>query len=81
MNAWGLTAEGKVVARALQQYGAYLVDVGGAMAFAVQLLGRDAGAHRAAWDTLFGPEFYTNVNRIPTSRLRVIDTGAATTFP
>ncbi len=73
-TAWGLTEEGKVVARCLQRYGMYDGDNGGAMALQLQLLDPDPAEHRRKWDALF-PGFYTTINRIPTDKFRVIATG------
>ncbi len=72
-DQWGLTAEGKVLARALQTYGMYLGDNGGDMALAVQLLGPTEEENRAEWDRLI-PGFYRNVKNIPTDRFRVVYT-------
>jgi hypothetical protein len=77
-DSWGLNREGKIVARALQDYGMYVGDNGGAMVLQVQLLDPDSATHRALWEALF-PDFYNNVQNIPTSAFRVVDMGAATT--
>ncbi len=76
-NKWGLTPEGKVLARALQEYGMFLGDNGGDMALVVQLLGPSRTENRNAWDSRF-PGFYDTVNTIPVSQFRVVDTGKAT---
>lgn len=73
-EAWGLNREGKIVARALQTYGMYLGLNGGAMKLQVQLLGQDTLRNRAEWERRF-PGFYSNVQRIPVTALKVIDTG------
>lgn len=73
-DAWGLSREGKIVARALQKYGMFDGDNGGAMALQVQLLGPTTTENRTRWETLF-PGFYKNVERIPTNRFRVVYTG------
>lgn len=70
-NGWGLGTHAKKVARALQTYGAYCVDVGGAMGFSVQLLGTDRVSHRQAWDTRL-PNLYDDVAKIPVDQFRVI---------
>lgn len=71
---WGLNREGKIIAKALQTYGMYLGDNGGAMALAVQMLAPSKKENRMIWDKLF-PEFYKNIKKIPTNKLRVIDSG------
>jgi hypothetical protein len=76
-DRWGLTREGKVLARALQKYGMYLGDIGGDLALQVQLLGSTAAESRAAWDRLI-PGFYSNVNKIPSNLFRVVYTGEPT---
>lgn len=74
LDKWGLNREGKIVARALQKYGMYLGDNGGAMALQVQLLGQTEAEHLRRWEELF-PGFYKNVARIPTDRFRIVFTG------
>jgi len=73
-DAWGLSRDGKILARALQKYGMYLGDNGGAMALQVQLLAPTPEKHFQIWEKLF-PGFYKNIERIPTDKLRVIYTG------
>jgi hypothetical protein len=73
-DAWGLTREARVVARALQHYGMFDGDNGGAMALQPQLLGPTPREHRARWESL-APGFYDSVQRIPTRHFRVVDTG------
>ncbi len=73
-DAWGLTREAKVVARALQKYGMYLGDNGGAMALQFQLLDPDPDVHASKMEAMF-PGFSRAIRRIPTDRFRVIDTG------
>lgn len=73
-DRWGLNREGKVLARALQKYGMFVGDNGGAMALQPQLLGPTAEEHQRKWQSLF-PGFYSNVGKIPTSSLRVVYTG------
>ncbi len=73
-DRWGLNREGKIVARALQRYGMYLGDNGGAMALQVQLLGPTREEHLGKWENLF-PGFYRNVERITSDRFRVVYTG------
>lgn len=72
--AWGLTREAKIVARALQKYGMYLGDTGGAMALKVQLLAPSRTENRRLWEARF-PGFYDSVARIPSDRVRVVYTG------
>jgi hypothetical protein len=76
-DAWGLTAEGRIVARALQLYGMFLGDRGGDMKIQVQLLSPNASKHRSLWDARL-PDLYRTVEKIPTNRLRVIYTGEPT---
>ncbi|MCI4626007.1 MAG: hypothetical protein L3V56_08595 [Candidatus Magnetoovum sp. WYHC-5] len=70
----GLSREGKIVARALQKYGMFLGDNGGAMALQMQLLGATKTENKAKWESLF-PGFYDNIQNIPVSKFRVIYTG------
>jgi hypothetical protein len=72
-DRWGLSREGKIVARALQRYGMYDGDNGGAMAVQLQLLHPSGTEHRAIWESRF-PGFYDNVRKIPTDRFRVVNT-------
>lgn len=75
-KAWGLTPEAQVVARALQRYGMFLGDNGGALALQVQLLGPDERSNRRKWDELF-PGLYSSIENIPANRFRVVYTGEA----
>jgi len=77
-DRWGLNREGKILARALQRYGMYNGDNGGAMALQVQLLHSSKREHRAIWESRFSG-FYKNVKKIPTDRFRVIYTGEPVT--
>ncbi len=72
-NAWGLSREGKIVARALQEYGMLNGDNGGAMALQVQLLGPTAAENYVEWEARY-PGFYKNMEKIPTAKFRVIFT-------
>ncbi len=76
-DQWGLTREGKVVARALQKYGMFLGNNGGDFKVAVQQLGSTLEENRAAWDEIV-PDFYSTVRNIPSDRFRVVYTGEAT---
>jgi hypothetical protein len=71
---WGLTREAVVVARALQEFGLYIGDNGGAMALQAQLLDPDTDKHLALWESSF-PGFFRSVQKIPTRHLRVLRTG------
>jgi hypothetical protein len=73
-NSWGLNREGKIVARALQKYGMFLGDGGGAMAIYAQLLGPSADENLKKWEELY-PGFYKNAEKIPTNKFRVVYTG------
>lgn len=73
-DRWGLNREGKIVARALQRYGMYLGDNGGAMALVVQMLDPSKKIHREKWEALF-PGFYKNIRRIPTDKFRIVESG------
>jgi len=75
-NAWGLGPEAKVVARALQKYGMFDGDNGGAMSIQVQHLGPTASDSRDEWDSRF-PGFYNDMSKIPTNKFRVLYTGDA----
>ena len=70
----GLGREARILARALQTYGMYLADSGGAMALQAQLLGPGKALNRREWEARF-PDFYRDVSKIPTHEFRVIDTG------
>lgn len=61
------------VARALQEYGMYDGDNGGAMAISVQALAPDPTDHRNAWEAR-APGMYDDILNIPVSAFRVIDT-------
>lgn len=76
-DAWGLSEESRIVARALQEYGMYLGDQGGDMKIQVQLLSPDRDRNPSLWEQIF-PGLYENIERIPTSRFRVVDTGEPT---
>lgn len=73
-DRWSLNREGKIIARALQRYGMYLGDNGGAMALQVQLLGPTKEEHLRKWEALF-PGFYKNVEKITSDKFRVVYTG------
>lgn len=73
-DSWGLNREGLILAKALQEYGMYLGLSGGAMKIEVQQLGPTTEQNRQEWENRF-PGFYENVERIPSSAFRVIDTG------
>jgi hypothetical protein len=73
-ESWGLSREGRIVARTLQKYGMFLCDNGGAMALQVQLLAPSAREHRSRWEELL-PGFYKNVEKIPVDKFRVVYTG------
>jgi hypothetical protein len=77
-DGWGLTAEARIVARALQRYGMFLGDNGGAMAIYPQLLAPDGDANAAEWERRF-PGLFGAVARIPTDRFRIVDTGTPIT--
>ena len=71
---WGLNREGKIVAKALQEYGMFLGDNGGAMALQVQLLAPSKNEQRKKWELLF-PGFHKNIKKISTGKFRVVYTG------
>lgn len=73
----GLTNEAKIIARALQKYGMYLGDKGGAFALMPQLLGPSEEKNRRKWDTLF-PGLYESIKNIPTASFRIVYTGEPT---
>ncbi|MBN2412475.1 chitobiase/beta-hexosaminidase C-terminal domain-containing protein [candidate division KSB1 bacterium] len=77
-DQWGLTREGKILARALQKYGMFNCDNGGAIALHPQLLDKTTEGNRAKWDSLF-PGFYVTVRKIPTNKFRVVYTGEPVT--
>jgi hypothetical protein len=72
-DAWGLNRDGKVVARALQRYGMFLSDNGGSFAMFPQLLRPTGEENLAEWERRL-PGFFRNVEKIPTSRLRIVHT-------
>jgi len=75
-DAWGLTREAKVVARALQKYGMFDGDQGGAMAIQIQLLDRDPASHAAKLEKMF-PGFARAIQKIPVSAFRIVEEGHA----
>ncbi|HJW86393.1 MAG TPA: hypothetical protein VJ440_07165, partial [Candidatus Brocadiaceae bacterium] len=85
-DAWGLNAYGKIVARALQKYGAVDVDNGGndgEMVLILQNLSNPflSLSNEVVWNILLStqmpnPDFYNNIKKIPLSAFRVIDTDA-----
>ena len=77
-DAWGLNREGKIVARALQKYGMFLGDSGPTMVLWPQLLGPSKEENLKRWEELY-PGFYSNVEKIPTSKFRVLYTGEPVT--
>ena len=74
---WGLTKEAKIVAHALQRYGMYLGDNGGAMSIGVQLMARDEQSQLQYWNNLF-PDLYRSIKKIPTAQFRLISTAFPT---
>jgi hypothetical protein len=73
-DAWGLSKEARLVARALQRYGMYLGDNGGPMAIQVQLLKKDLVTSHSEWERMF-PNLFDSIEKIPTNRFRVVQTG------
>ncbi len=69
-NAWGLSATGKVVARALQRYGMILIDTGGSLKIMAENLSINP-LTTESWDSLG----YTKnvIANIPYSQFRVLD--------
>jgi hypothetical protein len=74
-DAWGLSPEARIVARALQTYGMYLSDRGGNWALQAQLLDEDPAVHRAKWEARL-PGFYSSIERIPSDAFRIVELGA-----
>ena len=74
-DSWGLNREGKIVAHALQKYGMFDGDNGGAMKLQVQMLGPSEEENVKKWEMLF-PGFYSNLEKIPTDQFRVVYTAA-----
>jgi hypothetical protein len=72
----GLTRESKIIARALQRYGMFLGDNGGALALQLQLLGNTGDKNISEWEKRF-PGLYENIRRIATKHFRVVYTGEA----
>jgi|GEM_PF-2177896 len=70
---WGLSKEGKIIAKALQRYGMFLGDNGGAMSLGIQLLGRTSQQNLRLWEQRF-PGLFAAVKRIPTREFRIIFT-------
>jgi hypothetical protein len=70
----GLNRESKIIAKALQKYGMYLGDNGGAMAIQLQVLGPSKEENLQAWESLF-PGLYRNIKNIPTDKFQVVYTG------
>lgn len=73
-ESWGLNREAKIVARALQRYGMYNGDNGGAMTLQFQLLDPDPVKHAAMLEERF-PGFARAITRIPSRHFRVVDEG------
>jgi hypothetical protein len=73
-DRWGLIDDSKIIAKALQKYGMFVGDNGGAMALQPQLLHKDIEKHRTMWDSLC-PGLYENIKKIPTNKFRLIYTG------
>jgi len=67
LDSRGLSEDAKVVARALQVYGAYVVDSGGGFSLYLQNLGPDGGA----WTEHQG---LADIAKIPLDELRVLKT-------
>jgi len=78
-DALGLGADARVVARAAQQYGAYLVDKGGDWAFQLQLMGPTPEMSRAFYDDAF-PGLYHDLKQIPTSAFHIVYTVEPTIY-
>jgi hypothetical protein len=68
----GLNIHARVLARALQKYGAYLVDIGGDLAFQVQCLNPDPAIHKQLWDQRL-PGLYDTFKLLPINKFRVVD--------
>ena len=72
-DEWGLSREGKIVARALQHYGMFLGDDGGAMSIGIQLLAPSKEEHLLEWEKR-APGLYRSVSKIPTNEFHVVFT-------
>lgn len=70
---WGLGREARIVARALQMYGMFDGDNGGAMALQVQLLAPSSEENFRRWSSMF-PGLFEDIEKIPTDRFRVVET-------
>ena len=73
-DSWGLNREGKILARAMQKYGLFDGDNGGAMTLQAVLLDKSSDTSRDMWNTRF-PDFWRQPNKIPVRHLRALDTG------
>ncbi|AKF09163.1 hypothetical protein [Sandaracinus amylolyticus] len=69
VDALGLTPSARIIARALQEYGAYVGDY----SESISLYADGSPEARAAWDSGLLDE--ASVNRIPIERLRVVEWG------
>lgn len=73
LAAMGLSASARVVARAMQEFGVYLADLGGFTIFN-QKLGFRRAQNRARWDQRC-PGLYETIEYLPTTAFRILDEG------
>lgn len=73
-DSWGLSREGKIIARAMQRYGLYNGDNGGSMALQAALLASSPETSKKIWNKKY-KNFWKQPNKIPVSYLRALDTG------
>ena len=71
---WGLSREGKIIARAMQRYGLYNGDNGGSMTLQAALLASSPKTSKKIWNKKY-KNFWKQPNKIPMSYLRALDTG------
>lgn len=71
---WGLSREGIIIARALQEYGMYLGIGGAPMKIVPQLLAPTPEESESIWNRMF-PGIFKSIEKIPNRALRVVYTG------
>lgn len=69
LDSLGLTSEGRIIAKALQDYGAYLVDISDNFVIYLQNLGSDGGEWNDYIDSI------KSIYNIPLDKFRVLDYG------
>ena len=78
LRSWGLNDYGVAIAKALQEYGGFIGDIGGGyLKMQLQLLENGSSQNQSAWqDVLGGVDIYDQIGKIRLSSFRVIDDGS-----